>query len=264
MNYVFSDCELDTCLYTLQRAGKTIRLRPKVFRVCLYLLEHRDRVVSREELCNQIWAGQFISQATIEGAIRAVRQAVGDSGQAQSIVETLHRYGYRFVADVRERPTGVAERLIPPASATLTAQGASSLRQTADVTVPGVSAPDLDAKLAPLWPGDAGLGTAFDEGYRTERCDDIASGEQRIGSSRSAVGLPRSHLLMALAVLLLSLLGGWGLWHMVREGEGVAVDRSRIAVLPFLNLSAEADRADIADGMTEELIAQLSQIHGLT
>src|SRR6266545_1404120 len=73
MIYVFGDCELDTCLYTLQRAGQTVRLRPKVFRACLYLLEHRDRVVSREELCVQVWPGQFISQATLEGVIRAVR-----------------------------------------------------------------------------------------------------------------------------------------------------------------------------------------------
>src|SRR6266487_2669200 len=105
MTYVFGDCDLDTCLYSLRRAGQTIRLRPKVFRVCLYLLEHRDRVVSREELCTQVWSGQFISQATLEGVIRAVRQAVGDSGQAQGIIQTLHRYGYRFVADVEERPT---------------------------------------------------------------------------------------------------------------------------------------------------------------
>jgi adenylate cyclase len=50
----------------------------------------------------------------------------------------------------------------------------------------------------------------------------------------------------------------------VREAEVVALDRSRIAVLPFLNLSAEEDRTYFADGMTEELIAQLSRIHGLT
>mgnify|MGYP001569428749 CR=1 FL=1 len=74
MIYAFGDCELDTCLYSLQRAGQTIRLRPKVFRVCLYLLEHRDRVVSREELCAQVWPGQFISHTTPEGVIRAVRQ----------------------------------------------------------------------------------------------------------------------------------------------------------------------------------------------
>src|SRR5918996_6506789 len=104
MTYVFGDCELDTCLYTLRRAGQTIRLRPKVFRVCLYLLEHRDRVVTREELCAQVWPGQFISQATLEGVIRLVRQGVGDSGRTQRIIQTLHGYGYRFVASVEGHP----------------------------------------------------------------------------------------------------------------------------------------------------------------
>ena len=80
MIYRFGECELDTNLYTLQRGGQTIRLRPKVFRVCIYLLEHRDRVVAREELCAQVWPDQFISQATLEGVIRTVRQVVGDSG----------------------------------------------------------------------------------------------------------------------------------------------------------------------------------------
>src|ERR671923_2971551 len=109
MIYVFGDCELDTGLYSLQRAGQTIRLRPKAFRVCLYLLEHRDRVVSRDELCTQVWPGQFISQATLEGVIRVVRQAVGDNGQAQGIIQTSHGYGYRFVASVEEHPTKYAD-----------------------------------------------------------------------------------------------------------------------------------------------------------
>src|SRR5437899_2821257 len=103
MTYVFGDCELDTGLYTLQRAGQTIRLRPKVFRVCLYLLEHRDRVVSREELCAQMWPGRFVSQATLEGVIRSVREALGDNGRTQGIIQTSRGYGYRFVAGVEER-----------------------------------------------------------------------------------------------------------------------------------------------------------------
>lgn len=70
--------------------------------------------------------------------------------------------------------------------------------------------------------------------------------------------------MMILAVLMVSLLGGWVLWHRVTKGEVVPLDKSRIAVLPFLNLSAEADRAYFADGMTEVMIAQLSQIRGLT
>ena len=58
MIYRFGDCLLDTNLCTLQRGGQTFRLRLKVFRMCLYLLEHRDRVVSREELCAEVWPGQ--------------------------------------------------------------------------------------------------------------------------------------------------------------------------------------------------------------
>ena len=106
MIYHFGDCVLDTNLYTLQRGGQEFRLRLKVFRMCLYLLEHRDRVVSREELCTQVWPGQFVSQATLEGVIRLVRQAVGDSGRTQRIIQTLHGHGYRFVAHVEEFAPG--------------------------------------------------------------------------------------------------------------------------------------------------------------
>jgi tetratricopeptide (TPR) repeat protein len=66
MRYVFAECVLDTQLHTLHRAGMAVRLRPKVFHVLRYLLEHGDHVVSMDELCTHVWPGQFISDATIE------------------------------------------------------------------------------------------------------------------------------------------------------------------------------------------------------
>jgi DNA-binding winged helix-turn-helix (wHTH) protein len=51
MRYVFADCVLDTQLYTLHRADTSVRLRPKVFHVLHYLLEHSDHMVSKDELC---------------------------------------------------------------------------------------------------------------------------------------------------------------------------------------------------------------------
>ena len=86
MRYVFADCILDTRLYTLYREGTVIRLRPKVFHVLQYLLEHRDHVVSKDELCAQVWPGQFISNATLEGCITLARRAIGDSGQGQRLI----------------------------------------------------------------------------------------------------------------------------------------------------------------------------------
>jgi hypothetical protein len=69
MRYVFADCIFDTRLYTLSRGGTAVRLRPKAFHVLQYLLEHRDRVVTKDELCAQVWPSQFISDATLEGCI---------------------------------------------------------------------------------------------------------------------------------------------------------------------------------------------------
>ena len=111
MIYHFGEVTFDSSLYGIQRGGQSIRLRPKVFRACLYLLEHRDRVVLREELCTQVWGGRFVSQATLEGVIHSVREALGDSGRMQCMIQTSRGYGYRFVAGVEERtPKKVGKR----------------------------------------------------------------------------------------------------------------------------------------------------------
>ncbi len=113
MIYTFDDCELDTQRIILRRAEQSIRLRPKVFQMLTYLLEHRDRVIPKHELCDQVWPDQFISDATLESTIRGVRQVVGDSGRTQRIIATLHGHGYRFVADVE----GPSEALADEATA---------------------------------------------------------------------------------------------------------------------------------------------------
>jgi DNA-binding winged helix-turn-helix (wHTH) protein len=100
MIYYFAHCAFDTQLHKLRRADQSILLPPKVFEVLCYLIAHRDRVISKQELCEQVWRGLAISDATLESCIRAVRASVGDSGQAQQIIQTQRGYGYRFVARV--------------------------------------------------------------------------------------------------------------------------------------------------------------------
>ena len=102
MIYVFGDCELDTCLYILRRADQSIRLQPKVFQVLSYLVMHRERVVSRHELYEQVWPGQYSSDAALKSAIRAARHALGDTGRTQQYIQTLHGYGYRFIVSAQE------------------------------------------------------------------------------------------------------------------------------------------------------------------
>jgi predicted ATPase/DNA-binding winged helix-turn-helix (wHTH) protein/class 3 adenylate cyclase len=100
MRYLFADCLLDTLCYLLRRAGQSIRLRPKVFQALTYLLTNRDRVIPKQELCEQVWSAQAVSDATIENCLKAIRQAIGDNGQAQRLIETRYGQGYRFIAAV--------------------------------------------------------------------------------------------------------------------------------------------------------------------
>src|SRR5262245_35840556 len=108
MHYLFADCLLDTQCYLLRRAGQSIRLRTKVFQVLTYLLTNRDRVIPKQELCEQVWSAQAVSDATIENCLKAIRQVIGDNGQAQRLIETRYGQGYRFVATVTMPPDGGA------------------------------------------------------------------------------------------------------------------------------------------------------------
>src|SRR5262245_17605792 len=98
--YLFANCVLDTQIYALYRAGLAIPMRPKAFQVLLYLLERRDQLVTKDDLCARVWPGQFISDATIESCVKHVRQAIGDTGRAQAFIQTRRGYGYRFVGAV--------------------------------------------------------------------------------------------------------------------------------------------------------------------
>ncbi len=117
MRYAFEGCVLDTQRYVLHRANQSTVLRPKVFQVLQHLIAHRDRVISKTELAEQLWADQFVSDAVLESTIRAVRQAIGDGGRKQRCIQTLRGHGYRFVADVEIEVGAVAvqqEEVLPP------------------------------------------------------------------------------------------------------------------------------------------------------
>jgi DNA-binding winged helix-turn-helix (wHTH) protein len=111
MIYRFSDCELDTEMYTLHRAGQRIPLCPKALHMLRVLLEVRHRVASKEELCAAVCPNQAITDATLSSTLRAVRQAVGDSGEAQRYIYTLPGYGYRFIAAVVQDDPALAGRV---------------------------------------------------------------------------------------------------------------------------------------------------------
>jgi TolB-like protein/DNA-binding winged helix-turn-helix (wHTH) protein len=95
----------------LRWKGEVVPLANLPFRVLVYLVEHRDRVVTREELIERFWDGKDVYDDTLRKAVGAIRKALGDSPTSPRFVETRHREGYRFVGPcepVREIETPVA------------------------------------------------------------------------------------------------------------------------------------------------------------
>src|SRR6266536_1051382 len=74
--FTFDDLELDLSLFELRRAGVRVPLEPQVFSVLAHLLAHRDRVVSKEELMDEVWGGRFVSETAVTSRIKQARPAV--------------------------------------------------------------------------------------------------------------------------------------------------------------------------------------------
>src|SRR5579872_6322596 len=109
MVYRFGNFELDEGLFELRRRGTPVPVQPRVLETIVHLVRHRDRLVSREDLCAGPWAGTVVSESAIGQAIRLARQALGDNGGDQRVIRTVRGKGVRFVADVTDEP----ERAVP-------------------------------------------------------------------------------------------------------------------------------------------------------
>lgn len=96
----FEDCELDTLRYELRRAGQHVPVEPQVFDLLRVLIENADRIVSKDELFDQVWDGRIVSEAALSSRINAARKAIGDNGTEQRLIRTAPRRGFRFVAKV--------------------------------------------------------------------------------------------------------------------------------------------------------------------
>ena len=101
MQFLFAEHTLDTDRCELRRGSTPIAVEPQVFDLLVYLVQNRERVVSKDDLIASVWGGRIVSDSTLASRINAVRRAVGDSGDVQRLIRTLARKGIRFVGDVR-------------------------------------------------------------------------------------------------------------------------------------------------------------------
>jgi adenylate cyclase len=187
MRVAFGEYQLDTETRTLQREGRRIPVQSKAFDLLAYLIERRERVVSSDELLDDLWPGLHVTPAALSTAVQKARQAVGDDGEHQTVLHTEHGKGFRFIAEV----TNLSE---PE-----TAQPKPASFRARIAAVAGIAA-----------------------------------------------------LLLVVALIWLS-----------QRQTTEQIPGHSLAVLPFVNMSADADQEYFADGIAEELLNTLVRFEGL-
>ena len=117
MLYLFENFALDDERRELRAAGTLVPVEPQVFDLLVYLVENRERVVSKDDLISSIWGGRVVSDSTLDSRVNAARKALRDSGKEQRLIRTMARKGIRFVGTLRDDNLTAPVELGVPASA---------------------------------------------------------------------------------------------------------------------------------------------------
>jgi TolB-like protein/DNA-binding winged helix-turn-helix (wHTH) protein/Tfp pilus assembly protein PilF len=293
MRVAFGEYQLDTKTRTLQREGRRIPIQSKAFDLLAYLIEHRDQVVSSDELLDALWPGLHVTPAALSTAVQKARQAVGDDGEHQAVLKTEHGKGFRFVAEVTDlsppetASSGSTDAARIPLIAELKRRNvfrvavaygivAWLLVEMASVVLPALRLPEwtltfLVFLVVAGFPLALILAWAFEltpEGIKRETAVDRAESiTQQTGRKLdfAIIGL------LALAVVFLVV------DHYVLEAEpeqaevaaeqapaaGPVEREKSIAVLPFVNMSDDPNQEYFADGIAEELLNTLARVEDL-
>ena len=296
MNFRFAEFEIDMARQELRRASAIVHVEPQVFDLLVYLIRNRHRTVSKDELFDAIWQGRVVSEATLSSRISAARRALGDSGNDQSFIRTLHKRGFRFVGEIDEDGSALAPAIdtgvvlhdaahatpnLAPGGEALPLSDEPSLALASYDQTSGDAEQDCDAQ---------GLGAALDErpaasdravegaggsvALQLSGREDESEAEENASSWRGAA---RSLVatVAAAALVTLPIVAAWWLLsppsrphaegRLALASDGLSrADRLKpslplIAVLPFHNHSGDPKRDYLADGITDSLISDLAR-----
>lgn len=163
MIYRFDRFELDLAKIELRTGGQPCTLEPQVFALLAFLVEHRERLVSRDEIFEKVWDGRVVTDSALSSRVKSLRRVLGDDGKSQRFIRTIHGQGFRFVSEVR-----VEHRLLSDGNAELATQ------EPARAASPETNARPSIAVLPFRVVGDAGSYATIAEGLPDELITELA------------------------------------------------------------------------------------------
>src|SRR5438552_9364431 len=103
--YRFANVEVDTAQGCIRRGGEERHLRQQTLQVLVYLLEQRERLVTKEELLRNMWNGTAVTDDALVQCVMDIRRVLGDDSRRPRFIKTVPKIGYRFIGELEPHPT---------------------------------------------------------------------------------------------------------------------------------------------------------------
>jgi TolB-like protein/DNA-binding winged helix-turn-helix (wHTH) protein/Tfp pilus assembly protein PilF len=231
-NYILGEFCLAPAKRSISRAGVPIPLANRPFRALLYLVENRDRVVTRAELIDQFWEGKDVYDVTLTQCVAAIRRALDDRSESPQFIQTRWTEGYRYIGPFDEQLSYAEPALSEPALSEI-----ERIRGIRVIVEEEIHEPASDRDLVDR------------------------SSIRRLPLTRSKI-LTRTVAVAAAGVLAAVTLA-FVITHRGRTGVVPVSAIRSVAILPLRDLTGDTAQEYFSDGLTESLISELSKIDGL-
>jgi transcriptional activator of cad operon len=233
---IVGEWQVDPAAGQICRDGSVVRVDARLMRLLMCLAQRAGELVTTDELLAEVWSGVVVTQDSVYQGVASLRRVLGDEPRQPRYIATVPRRGYRLIAAVERLTDAPAARIpasTPAGAAVVHAQAASA---------------DPLAAAAPASAATAGASILASASGASAAVPAETSRRWRLGLVLGAGAL----LCLAQAAS-------------VDPGATPPAWRERsVAVLPFLDLTTESmDQEYFADGLTEELIDDLSRVPGL-
>src|SRR5437588_6355912 len=230
--YLLGEYRLEPDKRLLIRNGKTIKLAQRPFQVLLYLMGHRDQLVSRVELLDRFWDGKDVYDETLTKCVGAIRKALDDHSDTPRFIETRYGEGYRYVGPIEEQPVENNHPIVE-------VERTRALRVIVEEE------------------------EFQDEGSASESAIALSTRAASLSSVPAKFSRQTLGVMLACAILTLTALA-----LIVYRSRAISVSAPplqwrSVAVLPLKNLTGNPENEYLSDGLTESLISSLSRIPGL-
>jgi len=259
---------VDVTASQISRDDQVVRVDARLMRLLTCLAERAGELVTTDELLEEVWSGVVVTQDSVYQAIASLRRLLGDEPKRPSYIATVPRQGYRLIAAVSHAshtPTADAADLATAAMAA----GAST---PASASAPAAAAPTPASASAPA----VGAPTPASAATAATAAPTPASSADTTAAPTSAAALstpavrahapadPAKRWRLAALLAIGAVLCIAQVTSVDPRATPTAWQQKSVAVLPFLDLTTESmDQEYFADGLTEELIDDLSRVPGL-